>query len=200
LEKVMKMGPQKHSLVELLRVAVETWRNSGQMSRETVAIQVTEAHEQIGADRATGITFDSTSKDAYTRAKSAAQKLYRWFGGDDEQEAKLPANMIPSILAALPMECRVHVLSQILCPLGVEVRQAGRDAEVGFDAIKHLLSITKEGAEAKMALLTVSPDASDAELLAAHTELVEASQAYEAAAADLKAKITARQALARASA
>jgi len=46
----------------------------------------------------------------------------------------------------------------------------------------------------------VSPDASDAELLAAHTELVEASQAYEAAAADLKAKITARQALARASA
>jgi hypothetical protein len=200
MEKVMKMGPQKQSLVELLRVAVETWRNSGQMSRETAAIHVMEAHERIGADRATGITFDSTSKDAYTRAKSAAQKLYRWLGGDDEQEAKLPANMVPSILAALPMDCRVHVLNQILCPLGVEVRQAGQTAEVGFDAIKHLLSITKEGAEAKMALLTVSPDASDSELLAAHTELVEAAQAYEAAAADLKAKITARQALARASA
>jgi len=195
----MKMCPQNFSLVDVLRNAVESWRrDNGQMSRETVAICVTEAHEQIGADVSTGITFDSTSKDAYTRAKNAAQKLYRWLGGDDEQEAKLPANMLPSILAALPMDYRVGVLNQVLCPLGLEVRPVDQAPGVGFDAIKHLRSITKEGSEAKMALLTVSPDATDAELLDAHRELVEAEEAYGAAAADLMAKITARQALAQA--
>lgn len=195
----MKMCPQNFSLVDVLRGAVEAWRrDSGQMSRETFAIHVTEAHDRIGADVATGITFDSTSKDAYTRAKSAAQKLYRWLGGDDEHEAKLPANMVPTLLAALPMEYRVGVLNQILCPLGIEVRPIDQAPAAGFDAIKHLRSITKEGSEAKMALLTVSPDASDAELLAAHRELVEAEEAYAAAGADLMAKITARQALAQA--
>lgn len=197
----MKMCLQNQSLVDLLRAAIEAWRrDAGQMSRESVAICVTEAHERIGADVSTGITFDSTSKDAYTRAKSAAQKVYRWLGGDDEHEAKLPANMVPTLLAALPMERRVGVLNQILCPLGVEVRLIDQAPAAGFDAIRHLRSITKEGAEAKMALLTVSPDATDAELIAAHQELVEAEEAYGAAAADLLAKITARQALARASA
>lgn len=195
----MKMCPQNFSLVDVLRGAIEAWRReSGQMSRETLAIHITEAHERIGADIATGINFDSTSKDAYTRAKSAAQKLYRWFGGDDEHEAKLPANMVPTLLAALPMERRVGVLNQILCPLGLEVRPIDQAPAVGFDAIKHLRSITKEGSEAKMALLTVSPDATDAELLAAHRELMEAEEAYSAAGADLMAKITARLALAQA--
>lgn len=197
----MKMCIQNLSLVDVLRGAVEAWRrDSGHMSRESVAICVTEAHESIGADAATGITFDSTSKDAYTRAKSAAQKLYRWLGGDDEHEAKLPANMVPSILAALPMQHRVGVLNQILCPLGLEVRPIDQVPAVGFDAIKHLRSITKEGSEAKMALLTVSPDATDAELLSTHRELIEAEEAYGAAAADLMAKINARQAMGRVSA
>jgi enolase len=197
----MKMCIQKLSLVDVLRGAVEAWRrDSGHMSRETVAIYVTEAHERIGADAATGITFDSTSKDAYTKAKGAAQKLYRWLGGDDEHEAKLPANMVPTLLAALPMDRRVSVLNQILCPLGLEVRPVDQAPATGFDAIKHLRSITKEGSEAKMALLTVSPDATDADLLEAHRELAEAETAYGNAKADLMAKITARQALARASA
>lgn len=197
----MKMCLQNLSLVDVLRGAVEAWRrDSGHMSRETVAIHVTEAHQQIGADAATGITFDSTSKDAYTRAKGAAQKLYRWLGGDDEHEAKLPANMVPSILAALPMDHRISVLNQILCPLGIEARPIEQGPGIGFDALAHLRTITKEGAEGKMALLSLAPDATEAELLAAHKELADAQQAYGVAAADLMAKITAHQALARASA
>jgi len=195
----MKHPLQKQSLVELLRGAIEAWRrDSGQMSRETVAIEVMESHERIGADASTGITFDSTSKDAYTRAKSAAQKLYRWLGGDDEQEAKLPANMLPSILAALPMERRLSVLNQILLPLGVEARQVEQNPALGFDVLKHLRAVMKEGGEGQMALVTLPADASPAQRLAAHRELAEASQAFGTAATELMAEISAHEALAQA--
>lgn len=198
----MKKVLQNQSLVELLRNAVEAWRRSapGQMSRETVAIHVTDAHERIGADAATGITFESTSKDAYTRAKSAAQKLYRWFGGDDEQEAKLPANMVPSILAALPIEQRVAVLNQIFCSLDVEVRAVDQAPAIGFDPLKHLKNIAKESAEGKLALIQVGAEASEEQLLQVRVELTEAAEAYQAAADDVTAEIHARRALARASA
>jgi hypothetical protein len=196
----MKNNIQKQSLVEILRSTVEAWRrSSGSMSREAVAVYVTEAHEALGAESVTGIGFDSTNKDCYTRAKSAAQKLYRWLGGDDEQEAKLPANMLPSILAAMPMEQRLSFLNQVLCHVGIEARQIGRDAAGSLDVSRHLRSVMKEGNEAQLALVTLNPDASEAELLAAHNELVESAQANEAAAADLMAEIAARQALERAS-
>lgn len=196
----MKNNFQKQSLVEILRATVEGWRrSSGPMSREAVAVCVTEAHDAIGAEAVTGIGFDSAGKDCYTRAKTAAQKLYRWLGGDDEQEAKLPANMLPTILAAMPMEQRLDFLNQVLCPLGVEARAISREAVGGLDVSRHLRTVMKEGSEAQMALVTLNPDASEAELLAAASELVESAQASEAAACALKVAIAARQAVGRAS-
>ncbi|MFK3741405.1 toxin YdaT family protein [Massilia sp. TN1-12] len=194
----MKTFLQKHSLVDLLRVAVESWRRDNGQSRETVAIEVMEAHERMGAAATTGITFDSSSKDLYTKAKSAAQKLYRWFGGDDEQDAKLPANMLPSILAALPMEQRLEVLNQILLPLGVEARQVEQSPALRFDVLKHLRAVMKEGGEGQMALVTLPPDATPGQRLAAHRELVEASQAFDCAATELMAEISASEAVAAA--
>lgn len=195
----MKMGPQKQSLVEILRATVEGWRrNSGSMSREAVAVCVTEAHEALCAEAVTGIGFDSAGKDCYSRAKSAAQKLYRWLGGDDEQEAKLPANMLPSILAALPMEQRLSFLNQILCSLGIEARAIGRDSGGGLDVSRHLRAVMKEGNEAQFSLATLNPNASDAELLTAANELRESALAHEVAATDLMAEIATRQALGRA--
>ena len=187
------MGIQNQSLVEVLRSSVEAWRTAQHMtSREAIAIAIVEAHQVHAAGSAKEISFDFAGSDVYDRAKKSAQKIFRWL-----DESNLPANMIPSILAALPAEHRMAALNQILCPLGVEARSVDQAPAIGFDTMKHLRSITKEGAEAKMALLSVAPEASDAELLAAHRELAEAEQAYGAAAADLMAKITARQALAQ---
>lgn len=191
------MGIQNNqSMVEVLRSAVEAWRTAQHMtSREAIAIAIVEAHQVHATGSAKEISFEFTGSDVYDRAKKSAQKIFRWL-----DEGNLPANMIPSILSALPAEHRMSALNQILCPMGVEARPVDHAPASGFDAIGHLRTITKEGAEAKMALLTVAPEASDAELIAAHRELAEAEQAYGAAAADLMAKITARKALARASA
>jgi len=170
------------------------------MSREAVAVCVTEAHEALGAEAVTGIGFDSANKDCYTRAKSAAQKLYRWLGGDDEQEAKLPANMLPSILAAMPMEGRLSFLNQWLCQLGIEARSVGCHVGERLDVSTHLRSVMKESGEAQLALVSLPSTATHAELLAAHNELVEAAQANERAACALMVEITARQAMDRAAA
>lgn len=195
----MKNDFQKQSLVEILRATVEAWRrNSGTMSREAVAICVTEAHEALGAEAVTGIGFESAGKDCYARAKSAAQKLYRWLGGDDEHEAKLPANMLPSILAAMPMESRLSFANQFLCPLGMEVRAVGCDVSAHLDVSSHLRSVMKESGEAQLALVSLQSTASVAELLNTHKELVEAAQANERAACALQAEIATRQAVERA--
>lgn len=196
----MKQNLQNQSLVEILRSTIEGWRrSSNSMSREAVAVCVTEAHEALGAEAVTGIGFDSANKDCYTRAKSAAQKLYRWLGGDDEQEAKLPANMLPSILAAMPMESRLSFLNQWLCQLGIEVRSIGCHVGERLDVSSHLRSVMKESGEAQLALVNLQATATVAELLNTHKELVDAAQANERAACALQAEITTRQALDRAS-
>lgn len=186
------MGPQKQSLVEILFGALEGWRKAGQMSRESVAIHVTEAHERIGADVATGITFES-SKDAYTKAKTAAQKIYRWICGDEDGAAKLPANMLPTILAALPMEQRLSVLNQVLCSLGIEARAIDHGGVPGLDVSKLLRTVMKEGADAQLALANLSANATTGELLVVHKELIESAQVCERAAADVMTEIVVRQ-------
>ena len=197
----MKRNLQKQPLVEILRTTIEAWRRSvsPMMSREAVAVAVIEEHKGMGAHLATGISFDSDNEDPYTRVKNAAQKLYRWLGGD-EFEAKLPANMLPSILAAIPMESRLSFLNQILCQVDIEARAVGCEVGARLDVSSHLRSVMKESGEAQLALVSLPSTATHAELLAAHNELVEAAQANERAACALMAEITARQVMDRAAA
>ncbi len=189
------MSIQNQSLVEILRSAIEAWRTTQRMSREAVAIAIVEAHLAYAAGAAAEISFEFVGSDAYDRAKKAAQKIFRWL-----DEGNLPANMIPSMLAALPAEQRLTAMNQILCPLGIEARAADQAPAIGFDPLKHLKNIAKESAEGKLALLQVGAEASEEQLLAVRIELTEAAEAYQAAADDVTAEIHARRALARASA
>jgi hypothetical protein len=188
----MKQAPQFQAPAAILRAEIEAWRTAGRMSREAVAIAIVEAHEASGADLATEIVFDFGG-DAFDRARKSAQKIFRWL-----DEGNLPANMIPSVLAALPMERRLNCLSQMYCSMGIEVRQVGRAADGAPDVVSHLPCVMKEASEAQLALVHLSADASDAALLGAHKELAEAAQACDNAARDVMAKVVARQAVARA--
>jgi hypothetical protein len=193
-EKVMKHVSQFQSPTALLRAEIEAWRTACRMSREAVAIAIVDAHVASGADAATDISLDFGSGDAFDRARKAAQKIFRWL-----DEGHLPANMIPSILAALPIERRLNFLNQMLCPLGASARAADCDAAADLDVSRHLRAVMKESGEAQMALVSLSANASDADLLDAAKELTEASQACDNAARDAMAKVVARQTLARVS-
>lgn len=189
------MNIQNQSLVEILRSAIEAWRTTQRMSREAVAIAIVEAHLVYAVGSATEIAFEFGGSDAYDRAKKSAQKIFRWL-----DEGGLPANMIPSILAALPPEQRLAAMNQILCPLGIEARAADQAPAIGFDPLKHLKNIAKESAEGKLALIQIGAEASEEQLLQARAELTEAAVAYQAAADDVTAEVHARRELARASA
>jgi len=190
----MKHVSQFQSPVSILRAEIEAWRTASRMSREAVAIAIVEAHQASGADLATELSFDYEGSDTFARARKSAQKIFRWL-----DEGNLPANMIPSILDALPMEVRLRALNQMLCPMGVSARAADCDSSTDLDVPHHLRAVMKEAGEAQMALLNLGPGASDNDLLGAHKELTEAAQACENAARDTMAKVVARQALARAS-
>lgn len=188
----MKQAPQTQAPVAILRAEIEAWRTASRMSREAVAIVIVEAHEASGADIASEIAFDYGG-DSFSRARKSAQKIFRWL-----DEGNLPANMFQSVLAALPRDAQIRCLGQMFAPMGIEVRAVGQPQAIGFDTLKHLRSVMKEGGEGQMALIGLRPDATHAERLETHRELVEAEQAFGSAAAELMAEITAAEALAQA--
>jgi hypothetical protein len=189
----MNINPHNQGIASVLRAEIEAWRRAGNISREAVAAMVMDAHAALGGEASTGVDFSFVG-DTYTQAKKGAQKLFRWLDAD----GTLPAGMVQSILAALPLDVRLHCLNRMFCPLGVEVRQVGRGTDGNLDVSAHLRVVMKEAGEAQMALVNLPSDASDADLLGAHKELTEAAQACENAARDTMAKVVARQTVARA--
>lgn len=147
----MKSSLQHQSPSGILRAAIEAWREDKRLSREAVAVLVMEARDAIGAAATTDFTFDG---DTYDKAKKAAQKLYRWL-----DDGALPANMIPCVMAALPLDVRRHCADSILRPLGLTVSDIDLQCQIDLDASAHLSDLIKEGAEAQMALVAVRPGA-----------------------------------------
>jgi hypothetical protein len=190
----MNMHPHVQGIASILRAEIEAWRRAGNISREGLAASVMEAHQALGGESATGVDFSFVG-DTYTQAKKAAQKLFRWL----DDGGTLPAGVVSSILFALPIDARLHILNQMLCPLGVSARAADCAVEADLDVSRHLRGVMKEAGEAQMALVNLGPSASDADLLDAHKELTEAAQACDNAARDAMAKVVARQTLARVS-
>lgn len=188
----MKQAPQFQAPAAILRAEIEAWRTAGRMSREAVAIAIVEAHQALGADLTTEISFDFEG-DTFARARKSAQKIFRWL-----DEGNLPANLVPSILFALPEELRLRCLGQMYSPQGIEVRAVSPQDADDVDLSLHLPRVMKEANEAQLALVQLPPNASDSQLLGVHKELTEAAQACESAAHDVMAKVVARQAVARA--
>jgi len=185
----MNMHPHASGIATILRTEIEAWRRVGNISREGVAASVMDAHQTFGGEAATGVDF-SFIGDTYTQAKKGAQKLFRWLDVD----GTLPAGIVPSILAALPLDVRLSILNKLLCPMGMSARAADCGAMASPDVSRHLPSVMKEAGEAQLALVNLPADASDTDLLAAHKELIEAAQACENAARAALAKVAARQA------
>lgn len=184
----MKRAIQIQAPAAILRAEIEAWRTASRMSREAVAIAVVEAHEASGADAATEIRFDFAGSDSYDRAKKAAQKLFRWL-----DEGNLPANMIPSLLAALPQERRINCLCEMFRPLGIEARSSAATEPGELDVSSHLRSMIKESSEAQMALVGLGNHPGAPELRVALKEVreereaaVSAERALEAALAEVE--------------
>jgi hypothetical protein len=162
----------------ILRAEIEAWRTANRLSREGVAIMILDAHEKSGADIATEINFDFGG-DSYERAKKAAQKIFRWL-----DEGNLPANMLPSILAALPTDLRLHCMNEMFRPLGVTARSSEVTDGADFDAAQHASALVRENSEGVVALLAAGANPTPSQLKAA---LKEVSDVRETASATERA-------------
>jgi len=183
----MNMNPRPQSVAGILRAEIEAWRRANTitcMSREAFAAMVMEAHQALGGEAATGVEF-TFSGDTYTQAKKAAQKLFRWL----DEGCPLPAGIVPSILAALPLDVKLHCLNQMYRPLGVEARSLQPVTPAPFDGMAHLQHMIKEGAEAKAAVVTAAIQQTPEALQHAIKEVNESIEADTAAKHSMEAAL-----------
>lgn len=143
-----------HTLIAIITNHIESWRKENDWSREAVVDTIVEAHYRHGFHKLTGIEFEPQSKDTFNRVRANATKVYRWLDDKSKDTNLLPANFIPSILAALPPERRAHCLDDLLAPVGMASCFADpqADAEEQAQAVHHFAALTSDGASAQVAV------------------------------------------------
>ena len=100
--------------ITVVREHVEDWRRAERWSRESMADQIVQAHERIDGPRTTGIKFEPHTTDAYERQRVNADRIYRWLDDHSKDNNLLTVNFLPSILAALPEDRRLHLAEDLL--------------------------------------------------------------------------------------
>ncbi|MGO4304221.1 toxin YdaT family protein [Cupriavidus sp. RAF12] len=150
-----------------------------------MAETIVEAHGSIGGPEATGIRFDPPTTDAFERAKVNADRIFRWLDDGSKDTNLLPVNFLPSILAALPMEDRISLVNEILGPVGLVVRRLAAEGGEHLTATRHLVTISKEVAEAQSAVANLIDGATVPELQNAERELADAERAIQMAREDV---------------
>lgn len=171
------MRNNSHTLISTVRDAVNAWRKSQSWSRETVSQHIVETYHRLDGDQVTDLRFDPETRDAYERTKVMADRIYRWLDDDTKDTNLLPANFLPYILAALPMDIRIECVDQLLGPTGLCVHIPGTKPAAD---LTHVLQATlKEGGEAQAALVNLLDGATLLELQKGQRELTEAIGAFQ---------------------
>ncbi|HWH86180.1 MAG TPA: hypothetical protein VNV36_05310 [Pseudomonas sp.] len=163
----MRADPQ--TLIASLLGAVNQWCRREGLSRETVSQLIVEAHERIDGPTTTGIKFES-DRDTYRRMATNSERIFRWLNDATKETNLLPANFIPSILAALPDDLKIQVLGELLVPLGVSVSLIANEPSDG-GVFQHVQAVMKEGGEAQQALVYLLDDTNQDRLKIAHREV-----------------------------
>lgn len=182
-----------HTLIAVVRTHVQAWRKREGWSRETVVQMIVEAHEAAGAAITTGIRFEPGTTDAFGRAKVNADRVFRWLDDETKDNNLLPANFLPSVLQAMPLDVRTQCLDDVLLPLGLACRVLHADDDPAVvDAISHLRAMTTSDAAADQAVINLLDGATDAELVAAQRALRQKMHDASESLADIEAAVKAR--------
>lgn len=151
---VMQRITHPRTLITVIREHVEDWRRENGWSRETVADQIVQAHERIGGPRLTDIVFDPPTRDTFERMRVNADRIFRWLDDATKGKNLLPPNFIWSILAALPIERRIHLADDLLHPVGLAVHgETEDDDEPTVQAVAiHFRTMVMHSADATVAM------------------------------------------------
>jgi hypothetical protein len=169
------------TFIGIIKAHVIEWRKRESWSRETVVQAIVEAHESIGGPANTGIRFEPNTSDAFERQKVNADRVFRWLDDETKDNNLLPVNFVQSILAAMPMDIRMHCAGELLRPLGLAAECIDKVDTSSLNATAHLVKIARETSEAQTAVADLIDGATPDELERADRELADAEQAIHAA-------------------
>lgn len=145
------------SPLAIIRDHVEAWRRENRWSRETLADEIVQAHERLGAVDFTRIKFEPKTTDTFERMRVNADRLFRWLDDETKDKNLLSVNMIWSVLAAMPLDRRVMLLNDLLRPVDITVHSAEATetlpTAVAINA--HFCGVVEHGALATIAMSTL---------------------------------------------
>lgn len=168
----MRNTSHKTKLTMLLHY-VDIWRQRVG-SREAVALIIVEKHRQLNMGALTGIRFERDG-DAFTLAKNAADRIFRWLDDKTKDGNLMPANFERSILEAMPGDLRLMYLNEQLGPLGLFVKIQMQCVDGQAYSIADAQVLFKELTEAIDVMLALTTNATPELKQIAVKELAEAS-------------------------
>jgi hypothetical protein len=186
------MRNESQTFIGIIKTHVIEWRKREGWSRETVVQAIIETHARLNGPQITGIRFEPNTTDAFERQKVNADRVFRWLDDDTKDNNLLPANFIPSVMAAMPTDIRLHCAEDFLRPMGITVHFEDKQADGLLNATSHLVKIARETSEAQLAVADLIDGATPTELATADRELAEAEEAIRSARSDVRKQMSTR--------
>lgn len=183
------------TLIGILREEISEYRRLNRLSRETVAANIVEAHERLGADSLVNIRFEPKTVDAFERMKVNADRIFRWLDDETKDGTLLPANFLQSVLAGVPEEVRRRALDRILMPLGFAVRSLSLPQALAPFSVTVAVDLMREQNEAAQAVTGLIDGYDKHELEDAHQQVSEAIDAASRTRAMIEAQMAAGEAV-----
>jgi len=191
MSKRQIMQRNSHSWIATIRDAVEAWRKQNGWSRETAAQVIVEAHERAGLHLVSGIVFDPPTRDTYERMKVNADRIFRWLDDATKDNNLLCANFVPSILAALPTDPRMHLVDDLMRGHGMACRMIANDSD--DTPIGMLRAMMIESSEAQQAVAALLDGEDPGELENAQRQIAEAQEVLRNAQAMVETMMKGRE-------
>lgn len=177
------MKHRSQNRLAVLRRWLETWAELPRHTRQLVAQDIFEAFTKQGLGEhlsGTGVEFAATD-DIHHDMRVRCQKLWRWMGASEETKPQ-PDKLFyieQVIVAAMPEQIRTGYLNEVYQNAGLSI-----GIELGGEAMnpaKIAQSLIKEGSEAQLAVINLSPNCTAEEKANALRELHESAAATAAA-------------------
>ncbi|MBU2131398.1 MAG: hypothetical protein KJ748_05730, partial [Gammaproteobacteria bacterium] len=175
---------KKDSRLNLFMKTIHRVLELPKMTRFALAIDFVAAVERLGLSEvlaAEGISFAST-QDVHNDARINAQKLFRWLGQYEGQhpQADRLFHVEQALVAALPEHLRVQYLNDVFGCTGVTVIADRMNDGHVLHVADMAASLTKENAEAQVAVIHLGCEPKREQLVAAHRELKESAATTQA--------------------
>ena len=175
LEYVMRANPHQ-TWISVLRDHVAVWRQRERWSNETVAAEIVETYYRLEFDAVWLIDFQRTvpCSDPVSVMKVNCQRIGRWLDDQSKDTSLLPANMVPLVMLALPLDLRLSAASEMLSRIGLSVglRVVGHSA-VEFAPL--MTQLAREAGEGVTAFASLGEQRGQDQLKRAELELEEAA-------------------------